>query len=78
MAKTLTVGAMHLVIAFSVSYVLTGSVAISGAITLIEPLVNTVAHYFFDKYWSRYAEGKVPSGKTRQATDPMAASPHPA
>lgn len=78
MAKTLTFGAMHLVIAFSVTYVLTGSVAISGAITLIEPLVNTVAHYFFDKYWGRYMEGRAPSGRIGQAADPMAASPHPA
>ncbi|MCM5682637.1 DUF2061 domain-containing protein [Schlegelella sp. S2-27] len=51
MAKTASFGVMHLGIAFSVSYILTGSVAISGAITLIEPLCNTVAHYFFDKYW---------------------------
>lgn len=52
MAKTATFGVMHLGIAFAVSYALTGSVAIAGAITFVEPLVNTVAHYFFDKYWS--------------------------
>jgi uncharacterized membrane protein len=51
MAKTATFGVMHLGIAFSVSYALTGSVTIAGAITFVEPLVNTVAHYFFDKYW---------------------------
>jgi uncharacterized membrane protein len=53
MAKTLTFGAMHLGIAFSVTYALTGNLAISGAITFIEPAVNTVAHYFFDKAWDR-------------------------
>ncbi len=53
MAKTLTFGIMHLGIAFSVTYALTGSLAISGAITFIEPAVNTVAPYFFDKYWER-------------------------
>lgn len=53
MAKTLTFGIMHLGIAFSVTYALTGSLAISGAITFIEPAVNTVAHYFFDKFWER-------------------------
>lgn len=51
MAKSATFGVMHLGIAFGVSYALTGSVTIAGAITLIEPLVNTVAHYFFDKGW---------------------------
>jgi hypothetical protein len=25
--------------------------AIAGAITLVEPLVDTVAHYFFDQWW---------------------------
>jgi uncharacterized membrane protein len=51
MAKTATFGVMHLGIAFSISYALTGNVAIAGAITFVEPLANTVAHYFFDKYW---------------------------
>ena len=51
MAKSAAFGVMHLGIAFAVSYALTGSVAIAGAITLIEPLVNTVAHYFFDRWW---------------------------
>ena len=51
MAKSATFGALHIGIAFSVSYLLTGSVAIAGAITLVEPLANTVAHYFFDRLW---------------------------
>ena len=59
MAKTATFGVMHLGIAFGVSYALTGSVAIAGAITFVEPLVNTVAHYFFDKAW----EGRVRRGR---------------
>jgi uncharacterized membrane protein len=48
-AKCATFGAPG--IAFGVSYGLTGSVAISGAITVLEPLVNTVARYFFDRWW---------------------------
>lgn len=51
MAKSASFGLLHLGIAFSVSYVLTGSVAVAGAITLVEPVVNTVAHYFFDRWW---------------------------
>jgi uncharacterized membrane protein len=53
MAKSATFGVMHLGIAFGVSYALTGNVAIAGAITLVEPVVNTVAHYFFDRWWAR-------------------------
>ena len=53
MTKSATFGVMHLGIAFGVSYALTGSVAIAGTITLVEPIVNTVAHYFFDRWWQR-------------------------
>jgi uncharacterized membrane protein len=51
MAKSAAFGVVHLGIAFSVSYALTGSVATAGAITVIEPLANTVAHYFFERGW---------------------------
>ncbi|MDP1650323.1 MAG: DUF2061 domain-containing protein [Rubrivivax sp.] len=55
MAKSASFGVIHLGIAFGVSYALTGSVAIAGAITLVEPIVNTMAHYFFDRWWERRA-----------------------
>jgi uncharacterized membrane protein len=51
MAKTATFGVMHVITAFSVTYAMTGSIAVAGAVTFVEPLVNTVMHYFFDKYW---------------------------
>jgi len=54
MAKSAAFGVMHLGIAFSVSYALTGSYTIAGLITVVEPLVNTVAHYFFDRGWQRH------------------------
>ncbi|MCW5609555.1 MAG: DUF2061 domain-containing protein [Rubrivivax sp.] len=53
MAKSATFGVMHLGIAFGISYALTGDIAIAGAITFLEPLANTVAHYFFDRWWTR-------------------------
>jgi uncharacterized membrane protein len=51
MVKSASFGVVHLAVAFGVSYALTGNVAIAGAITLVEPLVNTVVHYLFDRYW---------------------------
>ncbi|HYR24225.1 MAG TPA: DUF2061 domain-containing protein [Aquabacterium sp.] len=51
MAKTATFGVMHVITAFSVTYALTGSITVAGVVTFVEPLVNTVMHYFFDKYW---------------------------
>lgn len=53
MAKTASFGVLHLGTAFGVTYAMTGSVAIAGAVTFVEPLVNTVMHYFHDKYWDR-------------------------
>jgi len=53
MAKTLAFGGLHVVTSFSITYIITGSVALSGAVTFIEPAVNTVVHYFFDKCWER-------------------------
>ncbi len=53
MAKSAVFGVMHLGIAFAVSYALTGSMAVAGAITLLEPLLNTVAHDFFDRWWEQ-------------------------
>lgn len=59
MAKSATFGVMHIGIAFGVSYALTGSMAIAGAITVVEPLVNTVAHYFFDRWWAQREQRAV-------------------
>lgn len=51
MAKTVSFGILHLGTSFSVTYALTGSLSVAGAVTFIEPLANTVLHYFFDRYW---------------------------
>jgi len=51
MAKTATFGVLHLGTSFGVTYALTGNMAVAGAVTFVEPLVNTVMNHFFDKYW---------------------------
>lgn len=53
MLKTLSFGAMHISIAFAVTYLLTGSVAVGGAVALVEPVVNTVGYFFHEKLWQR-------------------------
>jgi uncharacterized membrane protein len=40
-------------VAFLVGWALTGSLAIGGALALVEPLVNTVAYFFHEKLWER-------------------------
>lgn len=74
MAKSAVFGVMHVGIAFSVSLALTGSWSVAGAITIAEPVVNTVAHYFFDRWWARRAA----AGTTANADDLRDASPAPA
>ncbi len=53
MAKTASFAAVHFTVAFSVGYIMTGSIAVGGAIALVEPAVNTVAYFFHEKIWSR-------------------------
>jgi uncharacterized membrane protein len=55
MVKSAVFGARHVVIAFSVSHALSGSIAIAGAITHVDLPVKTVAHYCFDRWWGRPA-----------------------
>jgi uncharacterized membrane protein len=45
--------AVHFTVAFSVGYLLTGSVLVGGAIALVEPAVNTVAYHFHEQVWNR-------------------------
>lgn len=83
MAKTATFGVMHVITAFGVTYAMTGSITIAGVVTFVEPVVNTVMHYFFDKYWdhpraqaARQAIARVMQQitphRTRQQEDPEA------
>lgn len=53
MKKTLSFAVMHFSVAFTVAYVLTGSLLIGGLLALVEPAVNTVAFYFHEKIWER-------------------------
>lgn len=53
MTKTATFAAVHMTVAFSVAYVMTGSVAVGSAVALVEPAVNTVAYFFHEKVWER-------------------------
>jgi uncharacterized membrane protein len=53
MTKTLTFAVVHVSVAFSVGYVLSGSALVGGAIALIEPAVNTVVYFFHERLWER-------------------------
>lgn len=55
MLKTLSFAAIHFTVAFTIGYLLTGSVLVGGAMALVEPACNTVAYYFHEKAWARVA-----------------------
>ena len=44
--KTLTFAVVHFSVAFSVAYLLTGSLGIASLLAMVEPLCNTVAYFF--------------------------------
>ena len=53
LVKTLTFAVLHFSVGFGVTFALTGSVAISTGVALIEPAVNTVVFFFHEKAWRR-------------------------
>ncbi len=53
MLKTITFTTMHFCIAFTVVYLMTGSLMVGGAVALIEPLCNSVGYFFHERIWER-------------------------
>ena len=67
MTKTMSFAVVHMTVAFTVGYLLTGSLLVGGAIALIEPAINTVAYHFHEKAWLRFGQ----SGKSEEEELPM-------
>jgi len=51
MKKTFSFGVLHMAVAFTVAYLMTGSLLVGGAIALVEPAINTIAYFFHEKFW---------------------------
>jgi uncharacterized membrane protein len=51
--KTCTFAVLHFGVAFSVAYLLTGSIAVATGVGLVEPCVNTFAFYLHERAWKR-------------------------
>jgi uncharacterized membrane protein len=54
MTKTLTFAGVHFTVAFTVAYLLTGSLVAGGLVALVEPLCNTVAYHLHERAWRRW------------------------
>jgi len=76
MAKTATYGILHMGSSFGIAYALTGSVTIAGAVTFVEPIVNTGLHYVVDRYWDHPTVCRVRQIISRQT--PVQSRSHPA
>jgi len=71
MIKTITFACVHFSVAFTVAYILTGSVAVGGLVALVEPLCNTVAYHLHEKAWRRFGRQRA-----APATSPPSAFGH--
>ncbi|MBC7779046.1 MAG: DUF2061 domain-containing protein, partial [Proteobacteria bacterium] len=53
MIKTGTFAIIHFLVAFTIAYLLTGSLGIASAIALIEPFAKTFAYFLHEQFWAR-------------------------
>lgn len=66
MKKTASFAVLHMATAFTVAWAMTGSVAVGGAVALVEPAVNTVVYFFHEKIWQRLQTTASPVAGTLQ------------
>lgn len=71
-AKTVTFAVLHFSVAFSIAYLITGSIGIASALALVEPMANTVAYYFHERAWQWLRA--LPGATSSAATSPGSAS----
>lgn len=53
-AKTMTYSMIHVTVAVTVAYLLSGSFAVALSIGLVEPMVQTCTFYFHERGWKRF------------------------
>ncbi|AWL12172.1 hypothetical protein HMF8227_01699 [Saliniradius amylolyticus] len=66
MFKTISFALVHFSVAFTITYLLTGSVMAGGLVALIEPTVNTFAFYLHEKCWQHFSHRSVRSSLVTQ------------
>ncbi|HCR85661.1 MAG TPA: hypothetical protein DIV86_03180 [Alphaproteobacteria bacterium] len=61
--KTATYSILHITVAFIVAYLITGSFIASTAISLLEPMVQSVVYFFHETVWAKIlAKKPITSG----------------
>ncbi|WP_370245202.1 DUF2061 domain-containing protein [Alteromonas abrolhosensis] len=75
MKKTITFAVMHFSVAFTVAYLLTGSLVVGGAVALVEPAINTVAFYFHEMVWKKVeSKGNAFEKQTSERSQQLSSS----
>ncbi len=74
MKKTISFAVMHFAVAFTVAYLLTGSMVVGGVVALVEPAVNTVAFYFHERVWKQFERHQQQYTQTTVTHSPSASS----
>ncbi len=54
----MTFAIVHFTVAFTVAYLISGSLLVGGAIALVEPAINTLAYHFHELVWNRARSGR--------------------
>ncbi len=54
----MTFAIVHFTVAFTVAYLISGSLLVGGAIALVEPAINTLAYHFHELVWNRVGNGR--------------------
>lgn len=60
--KTLSFAIVHFSVAFTVAWLLTGSVMVGGLVALVEPMVNTLAYHLHEKAWAAWGRSRQEGG----------------
>jgi len=58
MKKTFSFAIVHFTVAFSLAYLLTGSILVGGVLALVEPALNTLAFHYHEKFWNWFDKAK--------------------
>ncbi|MFO1242375.1 MAG: DUF2061 domain-containing protein [Rickettsiales bacterium] len=67
LAKTITYGMMHVTVAVTIAYLITGNFMMALGIGLIEPGVQTICFFMHETAWERsnFLRPAAPSIRTR-------------
>ena len=65
MIKTFSFALVHIAVAFTVVYLMTGNVLAGGLVALVEPLCNTLAYHVHEKVWAAIRQ------RRQRVSDPL-------